>query len=59
MMNRKKAIYTFATIYTLVNFLIIALFLLGVLDLTGFIIAFAVAMLISMGVAFVIIRKTE
>lgn len=58
-MNRKKAIYTFATIYTLVNFLIIALFLLGVLDLTGFIIAFAVAMLISMGVAFIIIRKTK
>ena len=58
-MDRKKAIYTFAIIYSLVNFLIIALFLLGVLDLTGFIIAFVVAMLISMGIAFFIIRRTK
>lgn len=58
-MDRKKAIYTFAIIDTLVNFLIIALFVLGVLDLTGFIITFAVAMLISMGVVFIILRKTE
>ena len=58
-MERKKAIYTFAIIYSLVNFLIIALFLLGVLDLTGFIIAFVVAMLISMGIAFVIIRRAK
>lgn len=58
-MDRKKAIYTFAIIYSLVNFLIIALFLLGVLDLTGFIIAFVVAMLISMGIAFVIIRRAK
>lgn len=33
--------------------------LLGWLNLTNFIIAFAVTMLISMGVAFIIIRKTE
>ena len=58
-MDRKKAIYTFAIIYSLVNFLIIALFLLGVLDLTGFIIAFVVAMLISMGIGFFIIRRTK
>lgn len=58
-MDRKKAIYTFAIIYSLVNFLIITLFLLGVLDLTGFIIAFVVAMLISMGIAFVIIRRAK
>ena len=58
-MERKKAIYTFAIIYSLVNFLIITLFLLGVLDLTGFIIAFVVAMLISMGIAFVIIRRAK
>lgn len=58
-MDRKKAIYTFAIIYSLVNFLIIALFLLGVLDLTGFIIAFVVAMLISMGIAFVIIHRAK
>ena len=58
-MDRKKAIYTFAIIYSLVNFLIIALFLLGVLDLTGFIIAFVVTMLISMGIAFVIIRRAK
>lgn len=58
-MDRKKAICIFAIIYTLVNFIIIALFLSGVLNLTGFIIAFAVAMLIAMGIAFIIIRKTE
>ena len=58
-MDRKKAIYTFAIIYSLVNFLIIALFLLGVLDLTGFIIAFVVTMLISMGIAFFIIRRAK
>ena len=57
--NRKKAIYTYAIIDTLVNLLIIALFLMGKLSLTGFIIAFAVAMVVGMGVAFLIIRKTE
>lgn len=58
-MDRKKAVIKFAIIETLVNFLIIALFLMGKLSLKGFIIAFSVAMLVSMGVAFIIIRKTE
>lgn len=58
-MDRKKAIYLFAIIETLVYFIIIGIFLLGWLSLTGFIIAFAVAMLISMSVAYIIIRKTQ
>lgn len=57
-MDRKKAIIKYAIIETLVTFLIIALFLMGMLSLTGFIIAFGFAMLVSMGVAFIIIRKT-
>lgn len=58
-LNRKKAVCAFAIIDTLVNLLIIALFLMGKLSLTGFIIAFVVAMVVGMGVAFLIIRKTE
>lgn len=58
-MNRKKAIYIFAIVDTLVNFLIIALFLLGKLSLTGFAITLSVAMLIALGAAAIIIRKTE
>ena len=58
-MDRKKAIYLFAIIETLVYFIIIGIFLLGWLSLTGFIIAFAVSMLISMSVAYIIIRKTQ
>ena len=58
-MDRKKAIYLFAIIETLVYLIIIGIFLLGWLSLTGFIIAFAVAMLISMSVAYIIIRKTQ
>lgn len=58
-MDRKKAIYLFTIIETLVYFIIIGIFLLGWLSLTGFIIAFAVAMLISMSVAYIIIRKTQ
>ena len=57
--NRKKAVYTYAVIDTLVNLLIIALFLMGKLSLTGFIIAFAIAMVVGLGAAIVIIRKTE
>ena len=57
--NRKKAIYTYAIIDTLVNLLIIALFLMGKLSLTGFIIACAIAMVVALGAAIVIIRKTE
>ena len=58
-MNRKKAVYLFAIIETLVYLIIIGTFLLGLLDLTGFIIAFAVALLVSMGVVFIIIRKFQ
>lgn len=58
-MDRKKIIILFAIIETLVYLLIITLFLMGALSMTGFIIAFAVAMLVSMGVLFIIIRKTE
>lgn len=58
-MDRKKIIILFAIIETLVYLLIITLFLMGALSMTGFIIAFAVATLVSMGVLFIIIRKTE
>lgn len=58
-MNRKTAIIKFAIIETLVTFLIITLFLMGKLSLTGFIIAFGFATLVSAGVLFIIIRKTE
>lgn len=58
-LNRKKAIYTYAIVDTLVNLLIIALFLMGKLSFTGFIIAFAIAMVVGLGLAIVIIRKTE
>ena len=43
----------------LVYFIIIGIFLLRWQSMTGFIIAFAVAMLISMETAFIIIRKTQ
>lgn len=58
-MDRKKAIIKFAIIEALVTFLIITLFLMGMLSLTGFIIAFGFATLVSAGVLFIIIRKTE
>ena len=58
-MNRKKAILIFAIVDTLVNFLIIALFLLDQLSLTGFAITLGVSMLIALGAAAIIIRKTE
>lgn len=58
-MDRKKAIYLLAIIETLVFLIIIGIFLLGWLDLTGFIIAIAVAMLFSMGIIFLIIRKFQ
>lgn len=57
--NRKKAIYMYAIVDTLVNLLIIALFLMGKLSLTGFLIAFAIAIVVGLGVAIIIIRKTE
>lgn len=58
-MNRKTAIYTFAVIDTLVNLLIIALFLMGKLSLTGFLIAFAIALVVALAAVAIIIRKTE
>lgn len=58
-MDRKKAIYLLAIIETLVFLIIIGIFLLGWVDLTGFIIAMAVAMLFSMGILFLIIRKFQ
>ena len=58
-MDRKKAIYLLAIIETLVFIIIIGIFLLGWVDLTGFIIAMAVAMLLSMGILFLIIRKFQ
>ena len=58
-MDRKKAIYLLAIIESLVFLIIIGIFLLGWVDLTGFIIAMAVAMLLSMGIIFLIIRKFQ
>ena len=58
-MDRKKAIYLLAIIETLAFLIIIGIFLLGWVDLTGFIIAMAVAMLLSMGILFLIIRKFQ
>ncbi len=58
-MDRKKAIYLLAIIETLVFLIIIGIFLLGWVDLTGFIIAMGVAMLLSMGILFLIIRKFQ
>ena len=58
-MDRKKALCMFAIIETLVNFIIITLFLMGRLSPTGFSIALAVILLISAGIVLLIIRKTE
>ena len=58
-MDRKKALCMFAIIETLVNFIIITLFLMGRLSLTGFSIALAVILLISAVIVLLIIRKTE
>ncbi len=58
-MDRKKTLCMFAIIETLVNFIIITLFLMGRLSLTGFSIALAVILLISAGIVLLIIRKTE
>lgn len=57
-MDRKKATRVFAFIMGIICYLIITLYLLGLLNLTGLIIATIVAMLISVG-GFIIIRKTE
>ena len=57
-MDRKKATRVFSFIMGIICYLIIALYLLGWLSLTGLIIATIVAMLIAVG-GFIIIRKTE
>lgn len=56
-MNRKRAITLVAFIEGLVNLLIIVLFVMKALSLTGFIISFVFVMFITMGVLFVINRK--
>lgn len=57
-MDRKKATRVFAFIMGIICYLIIALYLLEVLSLTGLIITTSVALLISAG-GFFIIRKTK
>jgi hypothetical protein len=57
-MDRKKATRLFAFIMGIICYLIIALYLLEVLSLTGLIITTSVALLISAG-GFFIIRKTK
>ena len=56
-MNRKRAITLVALIEGLVNLLIIVLFVMKALSLTGFIISFVFLMFITMGILFVINRK--
>lgn len=57
-MDQKKATRLFAFIMGIICYLIIALYLLKVLSLTGLIITTSVALLISAG-GFFIIRKTK
>jgi hypothetical protein len=57
-MDQKKATRLFAFIMGIICYLIIALYLLEVLSLTGLIITTSVALLISAG-GFFIIRKTK
>ena len=57
-MDRKKATRVFAFIMGIICYLIITLYLLGWLNLTGLIIVTIVAMLISVG-GFIIIRKIK
>ena len=57
-MDRKKATRVFAFIMGIICYLIIALYLMEVLSLTGLIITTSVALLISAG-GFFIIRKTK
>ena len=57
-MDQKKATRVFAFIMGIICYLIIALYLLEVLSLTGLIITTSVALLISAS-GFFIIRKTK
>ena len=59
MINRKKALITLAIIEGLLNILIIVLLVLEKMSVTGFLISFGAITLLTMGIIFVIIRKTE
>ena len=59
MINRKKALITLAIIEGLLNILIIVLLVLEKMSVTGFLISFGAITLLTMGLIFVIIRKTE
>ena len=56
-MNRKKALITLAIIESLLNFLVILLFVIGKLSLVGFLISFGVITLLTMVAIFVITHK--
>lgn len=56
-MNRKRAIILVAIIESLVNLIIIVLFVMKALSLTGFLISFVFVMFITLGILFVINRK--
>ena len=58
-MNRKNAIITVAIIEGIINIAIIVLFVLGKMSLMQFIILFGAVTLLTMGVLFTVIRKTE
>lgn len=57
-MDRKKATRVFSFIMGIICYLIIALYMLKVLSLTGLIITTSVALLIAVG-GFIIIRKNK
>ena len=58
-MNRKTAIYTLATIESILNILLIVLFVIKKLSLSGFVISFGVVTLLTLLAIFIIIKKTE
>lgn len=58
-MSRKKAMCALSIIETLVFLLIDVLYMMDKLSTTGFIIVLAVAILVWIGAAVIIVRKTE
>lgn len=58
-MSRKKAMCAFSIIESLLFLLIDVLYMMDKLSTTGFIIVLAVAILVSIGMAVIIVRKTE
>ncbi len=58
-MSRKKAMCAFSIIESLLFLLIDVLHMMDKLSTTGFIIVLAVAILVSIGMAVIIVRKTE